>query len=115
MRHEKYYSQETLTLCFRSCFLNFGTYGLALVNQIFDSDSCLAGVPLRMTLQTTNPRFQNDEWTRSNYEFIRPSYEKVLDCSRSHISALRIRISRLRTEIFKLRTPLKNFFCFGIV
>ena len=36
----------TLTLRFRSCFLNFGTYGLALVNQIFDSDFCLAGVPL---------------------------------------------------------------------
>ena len=35
-------SQETLTLRFRSCFLNFGTYGLALVNQIFDSDFCLA-------------------------------------------------------------------------
>ena len=58
------YRQETLTLRFRSCFLNFGTYGLALVNQIFDSDFCLAVCLYEWRLQTTNPLFQNHELTR---------------------------------------------------
>ena len=57
--------QETLSLRFRSCFLNFGTYGLALVNQIFDSDFCLAGVPLQMTFANCECTFSNHEWTRT--------------------------------------------------
>ena len=41
-----------------SCFVvNFGTYGLALVNQIFDSDFCLAGVPLGMTFANYESTF----------------------------------------------------------
>ena len=49
--------QETLTLRFRSCFPNFETCGLALVNQDFDSDFCLAGVPLRMTFANCESTF----------------------------------------------------------
>ena len=96
--------QETLTLRFRSCFPNTGTYGLALVNQIFDSDSCLAGVPLRVTFanyESTFPKPRMDKNKTTNPFGQTP--KKVLDCSRSHISKLRTRISRLRTEIFKLR------------
>ena len=101
--------QETLSLVGQSCFLSFGTYGLALVNQIFASDFCLAGVPLQM----------NDVCKLRIHVFkttaIRPNYKKVLDCSQSHISKLRIRISWLRTEmwgpqprIFRLRTDQKS-------
>ena len=53
----KMHCQETLTLRFRSCFLNVSTYGQALVNQIFDSDFCLAGVPLRMTFANYESTF----------------------------------------------------------
>ena len=91
-------NQETLSLRSRSCFLNFGTYGLALVNQIFDSDFCLAGVPLRMTFanyestfskprmdknKTTNPFGQTTKRcltaagaTFQNYESEFPDYEQ---------------------------------------
>ena len=90
--------QETLSLRFRSCFLNFGTYGLALVNQIFDSDFCLAGVPLQTTFancestfskprmdknKTTNPFGQTTKRcltaagaTFQNYESEFPDYEQ---------------------------------------
>ena len=95
--------QETLSLRSRSCFPNFGTNGLALVNQIFESDFCLAGVPLRMTFADyestfSKPRKDKNKTTDSNYE-------KVLDCSRSRVSKLQIRISRPRTETFRLRLP----------
>ena len=108
-RESRCKSQETLTLRFRSCFLNVGTYGLALVNQIFDSDLCLAGVPLRMMFANyestfSKPRMDKNKTTNPFSQ----NYEKVLDCSRSHISKLRIRISRLGTEIFKLRLEVLN-------
>ena len=56
-------SQETPTLRFRS-FLGGGTYGLALVNQMFDSNFCLAGVPLRMMFANYESTFSKHEWTR---------------------------------------------------
>ena len=60
--------QETLSLRSRSCFLNFGTYRLALANQIFDSDFCLAGVPQRMTFANyestySKPRMDKNKTT----------------------------------------------------
>ena len=83
---------------FRSCFLSFGNYGLALVNQIFDSDFCLAGVPLQMTFanyestfskarmdknKTTNPFGQTTKRcltaaraTFQNYDSEYPDYEQ---------------------------------------
>ena len=42
-------NQEKCSLRSRSCSLSFGYYGLALVNQISDFDSCLTGVPPRTT------------------------------------------------------------------
>ena len=92
--------QETLSLRSRSCFFpKFWDLSSQpnLRLRLLSRGVCLN----ERRLQTTKPRFQNHEWTRTNYESIRPDYTKVLDCSRSHISKLRIRISRLRTEILK--------------
>ena len=38
-------------------FQNFGAYGPALVNQIFDSDFCLVGVSQRMTFANYESTF----------------------------------------------------------
>ena len=48
--------QGTLTLRFRSCFRNFGTYGLALVNQ-FSIPIFVSRVPLRMTFANYESTF----------------------------------------------------------
>ena len=60
-------NKETLSLRFRSCFLNF---------QIFDSDLVSRVCLYKRRLQTTNPRFQNHEWTRTKLRIHWPNYEK---------------------------------------
>ena len=101
--------QETLSLRFRSCFLKFGTYGLALVNQFFDSDFCLAGVPLRVTFADyesafSKPRMDKNKTTNPFGQ----TTKRYLTAAGATFQNYESEFPRLRTEIFKRRLEVLN-------